>query len=47
MRRPSGAQFLLRVPDEHLQRVRDLASGEFGDKSILLDGPAVPDVAEG
>lgn len=36
LRRPDGRTFLLRVPGEHLQRVMDLAVGEFGDKSIVL-----------
>lgn len=39
VRRPDGKETLLNVPDEHLQRVMDLAVGEFGDPSILLDGP--------
>lgn len=39
VRRPDGRTFLLRVPGEHLQRVMNLANGEFGDKSILLGGP--------
>jgi hypothetical protein len=39
VRRPDGRETLLRVPDEHLQRVMDLANGEFGDQSILLGGP--------
>ncbi len=39
MRRPNGSTFDLAVPIEHLQRVMDLANGEFGDKSIVLDGP--------
>jgi hypothetical protein len=34
VKRPDGKEILLRVPEEHLQRVMDLASGEFGDKSI-------------
>lgn len=38
VRRPDGVETLLRVPGEHLQRVIDLACGEFGDKSIVL-GP--------
>jgi hypothetical protein len=33
--RPDGSTFLLRVPGEHLDRVLDLAKGEFGDKTIL------------
>lgn len=39
MRRPDGTEFLLRVPGEHLQRVMDLANGEFWDRSIVLGGP--------
>jgi hypothetical protein len=39
LRRPDGTEALVRVPGEHLQRVMDLANGEFGDKSIILDGP--------
>jgi hypothetical protein len=35
MRRPDGSEYMLRVPAEHLQRVMDLAAGEFGDKTIL------------
>jgi hypothetical protein len=42
MRRPDGRQFLLRVEGEHLQRVMDLANGEFGDASIQLGGPELP-----
>lgn len=37
MRRPDGRKFLLRVPAEHVQRVEDLADGELGDRSIILD----------
>ena len=36
VRRPDGKETLPRVPGEHLQRVMDLANGEFGDKSIDL-----------
>jgi hypothetical protein len=39
MKRPDGSRFLLRVPGEHLQRVMDLANGEFGDPSVDLGGP--------
>lgn len=39
MKRADGSTYLLRVPEEHLQRVMDLANGEFGDKSIDLGGP--------
>ncbi len=39
IRRPDGREVLLRVPGEHLQRVMNLANGEFGDESILLGGP--------
>jgi hypothetical protein len=42
VRRPDGQTILLRVPEEHLQRLMDLANGEFGDKSIDLGGPAMP-----
>ena len=42
VRRPDGKETLLRVPGEHLQRVMDLACGEFGDPSIILDGPKPP-----
>jgi hypothetical protein len=41
VRRRDGSTFLLRVPGEHLQRVLDLANGEFGDPSIELGGPAL------
>ncbi len=43
MRRPDGREYLLRVPGEHLQRLVDLACGEFGDPSIILDGPKLPE----
>lgn len=39
MKRPDGSTYYLQVPGEHLQRVMDLANGEFGDKSIDLGGP--------
>jgi len=39
IRRPGGREILLRVPEEHLQRVMDLANGEFGDPNIILGGP--------
>lgn len=42
--RPDGIKIVLRVPEEHLQRVMDLANGEFGDKSIDIGGPR-PDTA--
>lgn len=42
VRKPDGQEILLRVPGEHLQRVMDLAVGEYGDKSIILDGPKLP-----
>lgn len=38
----TGKETLLRVPAEHLQRVMDLANGEFGDPSIILGGPEMP-----
>jgi hypothetical protein len=44
VRRPDGKTILLRVPGEHLQRVMDLANGEFGDTSIDLGGPVMPKV---
>lgn len=47
MRRPDGREYLLRVPGEHLQRVMDLANGEFGDPSIILGGPELPKEADG
>ena len=34
-RRPDGKETILKVPAEHLDRLIALASGEFGDKSIL------------
>lgn len=42
MKRPDGSSYLLRVPGEHLQRVMDLANGEFGDPSIDIGGPELP-----
>lgn len=42
IRRPDGSTALLRVPGEHLQRVMDLACGEFGDPSILLGDISEP-----
>lgn len=36
--RPDGTTFLLRIPNEHFDRVVALASGEFGDKTIAI-GP--------
>lgn len=41
MKRPDGRVVTVRVPEEHLQRVFDLACGEFGDKSIDLGGPTL------
>ncbi len=35
LRRPDGAETLMRVPGEHFDRVMALAAGEFGDKSIV------------
>ncbi len=46
IRRPDGSEGLLRVSAEHLQRLMDLANGEFGDRSIILDGPKLT-VVEG
>lgn len=46
IRRPDGREILLRVPGEHLQRVMDLAAGEFGDKSIILGGPRLVEKKE-
>jgi hypothetical protein len=42
LRRPDGKETLMRIEGEHLQRVMDLANGEFGDKSIDLGGPELP-----
>ena len=42
VRRPDGSEKLLKVPSEHLQRVMDLACGEFGDPSITHVGPVLP-----
>lgn len=39
VRRPDGSEKVLRLPAEHLQRVMDLAAGEFGDPSIIGIGP--------
>lgn len=44
IRRPDGSTRLLRIPGEHLQRVMDLANGEFGDPSIVLGPIPVPKV---
>jgi len=46
VRRPDGKETILRVPEEHLQRVLDLANGEFGDRTIVLDGPKLPEEAK-
>lgn len=37
VRRPDGREILLRLPGEHLERVMQLAAGEFGDKSIVKE----------
>lgn len=42
IRRPDGRETLLRVPGEHLQRVLDLAAGEFGDRTVLGALPKGP-----
>lgn len=42
VRRPDGSEKTLRMPAEHLQRVMDLATGEFGDPSIIHVGPELP-----
>lgn len=39
VRRPDGREVFLRVPYDHLERVMELANGEFGDPSITLAGP--------
>jgi hypothetical protein len=44
VRRQDGSEKILRVPAEHLQRVMDLACGEFGDPSIVHVGPVLPEV---
>ncbi len=44
LRRPDGREVQVRVPNEHLQRVMDLANGEFGDPNILLGGPETEEV---
>jgi hypothetical protein len=43
VRRQDGSEKILRVPAEHLQRVMDLACGEFGDPSIVHVGPVIPE----
>lgn len=43
LRRPDGKETIVRVEGEHLQRVMDLANGEFGDASIDLGGPELPE----
>lgn len=40
MRRPDGTTGYMHVDNEHYDRVRELASGEFGDRSIL----GIPDL---
>jgi hypothetical protein len=42
LKRPDGTVKLVKFPAEHLQRVMDLANGEFGDPSIDLGGPELP-----
>lgn len=42
VRRPGMEPVYLRVPYDHLQRVMDLANGEFGDPGIELVGPELP-----
>lgn len=42
LRRPDGRETIVRVPGEHLQRLMDLANGEFGDTSIQIGGPELP-----
>ena len=42
LKRADGSTKLVKFPAEHLQRVMDLANGEFGDKSIDLGGPELP-----
>ncbi len=42
LKRPDGTVKVIRVPEEHWQRVVDLACGEFADKSIELGGPKIP-----
>ena len=46
MRRPDGRVTRVLVPAEHLQRVMDLANGEFGDPSIDLGGPELKEAKE-
>ena len=47
MKRPDGRTYYLRVDGEHLQRVMDLANGEFGDRTIDLGGPEMPEAERG
>jgi len=42
VRRPDGSEKIIRMPAEHLQRVMNLACGEFGDKTIVHIGPELP-----
>jgi hypothetical protein len=42
LRRPDGTEKILRLPAEHMQRVMDLAAGEFGDPTIIHVGPELP-----
>lgn len=42
LKRPDGTVKLVRVPGEHWERVLDLASGEFGDKNIILNPEGRP-----
>jgi hypothetical protein len=43
VRRPDGTEKIIKFPGEHLQRVMDLACGEFGDPSIIHVGPEIPE----
>ena len=39
LKRPDGSQIQLKVENEdQLQRLMDLTAGEFGDKSIVVEG---------
>jgi hypothetical protein len=42
LKRPDGTVKVVRVPEEHWERVVELACGEFGDPSIILGGPELP-----
>jgi hypothetical protein len=40
--RPDGSVKYVRVDGEQLDRLMDVANGQFGDPSVDLGGPALP-----